>query len=89
APEARLDTSGLLNDAPESFRRVTAPRAFAFPEDHAAHPGYRNEWWYFTGNLDGPDGRPWGFQFTLFRFQLDEAPRPDSAWAADAVWMAH
>jgi len=88
-PEGRLSTGALLNDAPESFRRVTAPRPFEFPEDHAAHPGYRNEWWYFTGNLDGPEGRLWGFQFTLFRFELDRAPRPDSAWTADAVWMAH
>lgn len=88
-PESSLSTRGLLNDAPESFRQVTAPRPFEFPADHAAHPGYRNEWWYFTGNLDGPAGRPWGFQFTLFRFELDHGPRPDSAWATDAVWMAH
>lgn len=85
----RLSTSALLNDAPETFRQVSGPRPFSFPEDHAAHPGYRNEWWYFTGNLNGPDGRPWGFQFTLFRFELDHAPRPDSAWSAEAVWMAH
>lgn len=88
-PEGRLSTAGLLNEAPEAFRQVTGPRPFSFPEDHAAHPGYRNEWWYFTGNLDGPDGQHWGFQFTLFRFELDPGPRPDSAWSADAVWMAH
>ncbi|RFF28511.1 MULTISPECIES: lipocalin-like domain-containing protein [unclassified Wenzhouxiangella] len=89
ARDGRLNTSNLLNDAPESFRQVTGPRPFEFPADHAAHPGYRNEWWYFTGNLDGPDGDAWGFQFTLFRFELDAGPRPDSAWTADAVWMAH
>ncbi len=85
----RLSARALLNDAPDTFRQVTGPRPFVFPRDHAAHPGYRNEWWYFTGNLDGPGGRPWGFQFTLFRFELDHGPRPASAWAADAVWMAH
>jgi predicted secreted hydrolase len=89
AADGRLSASGLLNDAPESFRQVTGPRPFSFPADHAAHPGYRNEWWYFTGNLDGPGGERYGFQFTLFRFELDRAPRPDSAWSADAVWMAH
>ncbi|WP_376697384.1 lipocalin-like domain-containing protein [Wenzhouxiangella sp. EGI_FJ10305] len=87
--DGRLNTSTLLNDAPESFRQVTGPRPFEFPADHAAHPGYRNEWWYFTGNLDNADGDAWGFQFTLFRFELDAGPRPDSAWTADAVWMAH
>jgi predicted secreted hydrolase len=89
APQGRLSTTGLLDDAPETFLQVTGPRPLAFPRDHGAHPGFRSEWWYFTGNLDGPDGRAWGFQFTLFRFELDHAPRPDSAWAADAVWMAH
>jgi predicted secreted hydrolase len=89
AADGRLSTSGLLNDAPETFRQVTGPRPFSFPADHAAHPGYRNEWWYFTGNLQGPGGERWGFQFTLFRFELDHAPRPESAWSADAVWMAH
>src|SRR5699024_3166512 len=87
--DGRLSASGLLTDAPETFRRVTEPRPFIFPADHAAHPGYRNEWWYFTGNLDGPDGDRWGFQFTLFRFALDHARRADSAWSAEAVWMAH
>ncbi|RFF30993.1 lipocalin-like domain-containing protein [Wenzhouxiangella sediminis] len=87
--DGRLSTRGLLNDAPETFRQVTEPRPFSFPADHAAHPGYRNEWWYFTGNLEGPGGEAWGFQFTLFRFELDQAPRPESAWSADAVWMAH
>ncbi len=24
---------------------------FSFPEDHGTHEGFRNEWWYFTGNL--------------------------------------
>lgn len=88
-PDGALDTGALLNDAPESFRRVTGPRALRFPADHAAHPGFRNEWWYFTGNLDDAGGRAWGFQFTLFRFELDAGERADSAWAADAVWMAH
>ena len=90
APETRsLSVTGLLGEAPEDFRRVTGPAPLEFPADHAMHPGYRNEWWYFTGNLEDPAGEPLGWQFTLFRFALDPAPRPDSAWAADAVWMAH
>jgi predicted secreted hydrolase len=84
----RLQASGLLTAAPEDFRRVTAPEPLEFPADHALHPGYRNEWWYFTGSLDLPDG-PAGFQFTLFRFALDPGPTPQSDWHAEAVWMAH
>ncbi len=84
----RLQASGLLTAAPDEFRRVTGPEPLEFPADHALHPGYRNEWWYFTGSLEGPDG-PVGFQFTLFRFALDPGPTPDSDWAAEAIWMAH
>lgn len=88
-----LSSTGLLNTAPEDFRRVTGPRPLDFPTDHALHPGYRNEWWYFTGNLADSEGRRYGFQYTLFRFALDDSGRsPASAvsdFDTDAVWMAH
>ncbi len=86
---AGLSSTALLSGAPESFERVTGPEPLQFPADHAMHPGYRNEWWYFTGNLDGTDGRRFGFQFTLFRFATGPVDPPDSPFAADAVWMAH
>lgn len=85
---ARLDASGLLTADAEDFKRVTGPEPLAFPDDHGLHPGYRNEWWYFTGNLDTDRG-PMGFQFTLFRFALDPGPEFDSHWQAEAVWMVH
>lgn len=72
------------------FARVLAPRAFAFPQDHGAHPDFRDEWWYVTGNLDGADGRRFGFQVTFFRHGLTAHPvRRPSHWAADQVYMAH
>lgn len=72
------------------FARATAPRPFAFPRDHGPHPGFRNEWWYFTGNLDGPDGRRFGYQLTFFRTALaPAAPRRRSEWGASEVYMAH
>jgi len=90
----QLGLQGLMGEAPEGFRRVTAPQALQFPADHGAHPDYRNEWWYFTGNLTDADGRHFGFQFTLFRFALDPAETPAgsdplSDWASDSLWMAH
>lgn len=91
APEADvLDTRVLLATAPEQFRRITGPEPLSFPADHAAHPGYRNEWWYFTGNLAAADGTRYGFQFTLFRFGLPpDAMPPESDFSADAIWMGH
>ncbi|MDT8409708.1 MAG: lipocalin-like domain-containing protein [Wenzhouxiangellaceae bacterium] len=95
-PEPRasgIDSTGLLSAAPDSFRRVTGPEALNFPADHGVHQGFRNEWWYFTGNLKAADGRRFGFQFTLFRFGLDpqngQQETLDSDFSADAIWMAH
>ncbi|MEE4329498.1 MAG: lipocalin-like domain-containing protein [Wenzhouxiangella sp.] len=88
-PAESLLLDQVLGEAPEQFKMVLGPEPVSFPSDHAAHPDYRSEWWYFTGNLDGPDGRRFGFQFTLFRFGLETGPERDSAWQADATWMAH
>jgi predicted secreted hydrolase len=72
------------------FARATAPRPFVFPRDHGAHPEYAVEWWYYTGNLDTPDGRHFGFQLTFFRSALaPTAPARESAWAATNIYMAH
>lgn len=84
-----VSATALLNAAPDVFRRVTGPEPLSFPADHGLHPGYRNEWWYFTGNLADDAGHRYGFQFTLFRFAVEPGERPDSDFAADAVWMAH
>ena len=73
------------------FARATQPRDLVFPRDHGSHDEFRNEWWYFTGNVEDAAGRQFGFELTFFRVGL--APRGGesraSAWAADQVWMAH
>ena len=72
------------------FERALEPRAFEFPRDHGAHPGFATEWWYFTGNLYGPDGRRFGYQFTLFRVGLEPGqPVADSDWRTNQVYMGH
>lgn len=74
----------------EGFARAVEPRAFQFPEDHGPHPGFRTEWWYWTGNLETEDGRAFGYQFTLFRSALaPEAPVRDSAWGTRQVYLGH
>jgi len=63
-----------------------------FPADHWTHPGYRNEWWYFTGTLSSLDdpGRRFGYQLTFFRVGLSpQRPAAGSAWAAADVLMGH
>lgn len=86
------------------FERALGIREFRFPQDHAAHPGFRNEWWYLTGNVADEAGRFFGYQVTFFRTALtptiaptqsnqDEVTDPVSAqvsnWVVRDVWMAH
>lgn len=78
--------AGLGTDA-EGFAVPTPNPAFDFPQDHAAHPDYRIEWWYLTANLTGPDGTAYGVQWTLFRSAL--APETRGGWADPQVWFAH
>ena len=85
----RISLADVLGEAPEHYRRVTEPVPLEFPADHGSHPDYRSEWWYFTGNLDTGDGRRLGFQYTLFRFGLDQSDPRDSQWTASDTWMAH
>src|SRR5215210_5520348 len=51
----------------EGFARATEARAMQFPQDHGPHPDFQTEWWYYTGNLQGEDGRRFGYQLTFFR----------------------
>lgn len=77
--------------------RAQAPRwtdaragyTFEFPRDHAAHPDYRIEWWYYTGNLDAAGGRRFGYQVTFFRVGIDPAPVNPSRWAVRDIYMTH
>ncbi|MCU0452228.1 MAG: carotenoid 1,2-hydratase [Bacteroidetes bacterium] len=53
---------------------------YSFPRDHAAHPAFQTEWWYYTGHLADASGNAYGFQLTLFRHALkplDERESPD------------
>ena len=50
---------------------------YDFPADHAIHPKFKTEWWYFTGNLQDERGRPYGYELTFFRQGVIPPP-----WAA-------
>ncbi|CDG55942.1 MULTISPECIES: lipocalin-like domain-containing protein [Halomonadaceae] len=82
--------AGLEQDA-DGFRHAEPNQPLSFPQEHAAHPDYRIEWWYITANLEDTAGEPVGLQWTLFRQALmppSERPAP-TPWAADQLWMAH
>ncbi len=89
---SNLTLSGTLATREAAgFARADRIRPLRFPRDHGPHPAFRNEWWYFTGNLQSGDGRRFGYELSLFRFALRPPPHParHSQWATDHVYMAH
>jgi predicted secreted hydrolase len=75
---------------PAPWRDALAGYQFAFPRDHASHPEYKVEWWYYTGNLrDAKTGRRFGYQLTFFRVGVDPSPKNPSRWAVRDLFMTH
>ncbi|MCP9833588.1 hypothetical protein KBY95_04565 [Cyanobium sp. Aljojuca 7A6] len=81
---------------PQGFARALTPRQWRFPADFGAHPDHQTEWWYYTGNLESADGRPFGYQFTIFRQALvptgpsaQASGGAASAWRTPQVYSAH
>lgn len=64
---------------------------YEFPRDHGNHPDFKTEWWYFTGNLESSDGRPFGYQLTFFRQGVipPGESTPDSEFVTRDVKFAH
>jgi predicted secreted hydrolase len=60
---------GLLAAPAVEAARVE-PRPLEFPRDFGAHPDFRIEWWYATGELRSGDAT-FGFQVTFFRSRTD------------------
>ena len=85
----------VFGEGPKGYLSVTGPCNLEFPRDHGSHPGYRTEWWYFTGNLQSSTGNRYGFQLTFFRRRINPIgsekkwPKPASAWRTSQIYLAH
>jgi len=85
----------LAAEKTENYLSVSGPCNLEFPKDHGAHPGFRTEWWYYTGNLHSATGQQYGIQLTFFRSRISPPgaekkwPRPPSAWRTAQVYLAH
>lgn len=63
---------------------------FTFPKDHGPQESFRNEWWYFTGNLYDGEGNRFGYQLTFFRIALSPLTiTRTSNWGTNQIYMAH
>jgi len=91
--EVQVPEFATLNrDIPPGFAAVDGSRPLTFPGDFGAHDDFRTEWWYYTGNLQTPEGRHFGFELTIFRVGLlpptAELPT-DSQWYNHSLYFAH
>ena len=85
-PAGAQGYAGLGADA-QGFALPAPNPEFSFPADHGPHLAFRIEWWYVTANLSGPDGTPYGIQWTLFRSAL--RPETGEGWSSPQIWFAH
>ncbi len=86
---SRVGAQGFagLGAAVEGFDLPDPATRFGFPADHGAHDAFRIEWWYLTASLSGPDGTPYGIQWTLFRTALK--PGGGAGFQSPTLWMGH
>ena len=75
----------------QEWERVLPGAQLSFPGDHGAHPDYRIEWWYVTGQVESTAGRRFGFQFTIFRrgLQPGRGGPEESPLRARQVFAGH
>ncbi|HBH86743.1 MAG TPA: carotenoid 1,2-hydratase [Syntrophaceae bacterium] len=74
----------------DGWKQAITQRSWHFPKDHGAHPDYRTEWWYFTGNLVGEKSNRYGYQLTFFRQGIQtERKNRRNAWSIHDVYLAH
>jgi predicted secreted hydrolase len=78
-----------LLSATTPYRTALPGYRYQFPRDHFNHPDFQTEWWYYTGNLQTPEGRHFGFELTFFRVGVDRNSKPIGVWDLRDVWMAH
>ena len=78
------------DSTPDPWLRAINPWTWIFPRDHGAHPDFKTEWWYFTGNLRDAQQHRYGYQLTLFRQGIQFTPvQKQSRWALRDFYFGH
>ena len=93
AAEVEVPAVATINaNIPTGFVAADGSRVLSFPQDFGAHEDFRTEWWYYTGNLQTPERRHFGFELTIFRVGLlpptVDLPT-DSQWYNNSIYFAH
>lgn len=74
-----------------TYQLALPGKKLSFPADHASHPDFQTEWWYYTGHLNAAGGKTYGYQITFFRFGLRDRQHDlrDHPIIFTDLYMAH
>jgi predicted secreted hydrolase len=73
-----------------TYQLALPGRKLTFPADHYSHPGFKTEWWYYTGHLESESGKRYGYQVTFFRFGVrDRQKESKEPPLFTELYMAH
>lgn len=75
--------------ATQHYRLAFPGYHYSFPRDYFNHPDFQTEWWYYTGNLQSPDGHRFGFELTFFRQAITRDSSHRTAWDVEDLYLAH
>lgn len=69
--ESRSPLKGL-SDVVGRFEKPDKNHVITFPQAHAPHKNFQQEWWYLTANLRTENGQSLAAQWTLFRRAVED-----------------
>lgn len=70
--EYLLETiADIFSGGRQNLRDGTEFQPVILPRDLAAHSNVQTEWWYYTGHLNSPSGRKYGFELVFFKRRTD------------------
>lgn len=72
-----------------TFKQALPGYSYSFPADHASHPEFKTEWWYYTGHLFGKNNKAFGYELTFFRSATGLPKKAGSNWQADNFYLVH
>src|SRR5262245_15059971 len=72
----------------QTYRLAIPGYRYSFPRDHFSHSAFQSEWWYYTGNVQSPEGQRFGFELTFFRQAVNRDPA-FTPWDIRDVYVAH
>jgi predicted secreted hydrolase len=72
------------------FKLALPGYVYQFPRDHASHPAFKTEWWYYTGHLKSGSGKRYGYELTFFRIGQPRKNLPkNSAFRLENSILTH